>query len=123
MRRWAVSRRVYTGRAARARAAGRAARRDRAARAGAHERGRSDGALAAAGAARVDGLRRGGRRDRRGCGRQLPGIPTPMTSATILDRAADGLGGFLPRLAGALLLLIVGWLVVSLIRRMLVKVL
>lgn len=46
-----------------------------------------------------------------------------MTSATILDRAADGLGGFLPRLAGALLLLIVGWLVVSLIRRILVKVL
>lgn len=46
-----------------------------------------------------------------------------MITATVLDRAADGLGGFLPRLAGALILLIVGWLVVALIRRMLSRVL
>jgi len=46
-----------------------------------------------------------------------------MMIATILDRAGDGLGGFLPRLAGALLLLIIGWVVVALIRRALVRVL
>jgi small-conductance mechanosensitive channel len=46
-----------------------------------------------------------------------------MMLATILDRAGDGLGGFLPRLGGALLLLIVGWLVVALIRRALTRVL
>jgi small-conductance mechanosensitive channel len=46
-----------------------------------------------------------------------------MTFASILDRAGDTLGGFLPRLAGALVLLIVGFLVVALIRRVLVRVL
>lgn len=42
---------------------------------------------------------------------------------TILDRAAEGLGGFLPRLAGAVVLLVVGWIVVALIRRALARVL
>jgi small-conductance mechanosensitive channel len=46
-----------------------------------------------------------------------------MTFATILDRAGDSLGGYLPRLGGALLLLFVGLLVAALIRRALVKLL
>jgi small-conductance mechanosensitive channel len=46
-----------------------------------------------------------------------------MNLATILDRAGEGLGGFLPRLAGALVLLVVGWLAVALIRRVLARVL
>jgi small-conductance mechanosensitive channel len=46
-----------------------------------------------------------------------------MTFATILDRAGDSLGGYLPRLGGALLLLLVGLLIAALIRRVLVKLL
>jgi small-conductance mechanosensitive channel len=46
-----------------------------------------------------------------------------MNLATILDRAGEGLGGFLPRLAGALVLLVVGWLAVALIRRVLARLL
>ena len=46
-----------------------------------------------------------------------------MTLASILQRAGDTLGGFLPRLAGALVLLVVGFLVVALLRRVLVRVL
>ena len=46
-----------------------------------------------------------------------------MTLATILDRAGDSLGGYLPRLGGALLLLVAGLLVAALIRRALVKLL
>jgi len=44
-----------------------------------------------------------------------------MIAAAILDRAGDTLGGFLPRLLGAVLLLVVGWLVVALVRRLLVR--
>jgi small-conductance mechanosensitive channel len=43
--------------------------------------------------------------------------------ATVLDRAGESLGSFLPRAAGALLLLVVGLLVVSLVRRLLAKAL
>ncbi|MEA2267761.1 MAG: Conserved helix, partial [Solirubrobacteraceae bacterium] len=39
--------------------------------------------------------------------------------ATILDQAGDQLGGFLPRLAGAILLLVVGVLVARLLGRVL----
>jgi small-conductance mechanosensitive channel len=46
-----------------------------------------------------------------------------MTVATILDRAGDSLGGYLPRLGGAILLLLVGLLFAALIRRALVKLL
>jgi small-conductance mechanosensitive channel len=46
-----------------------------------------------------------------------------MTFATILDRAGDSLGGYLPRIGGALVLLLVGLLVASIIRRVLTKVL
>jgi Conserved TM helix len=46
-----------------------------------------------------------------------------MTLATILDRAGDSLGGYLPRLGGALLLLLVGLLLAALVRRALVKLL
>lgn len=46
-----------------------------------------------------------------------------MIVATILDRAGDSLGGYLPRLGGALLLLLVGLVVAALIRRVLVKLL
>ena len=46
-----------------------------------------------------------------------------MIVATILDRAGDSLGGYLPRLGGALLLLIAGLVVAALIRRLLVKLL
>jgi small-conductance mechanosensitive channel len=46
-----------------------------------------------------------------------------VTLATILDRAGDSLGGYLPRLGGALLLLLVGLLFAALIRRALVKLL
>ena len=42
-----------------------------------------------------------------------------MILATILDQAGESLGGFLPRLAGALLLLVLGFLVVALVRRLL----
>ena len=46
-----------------------------------------------------------------------------LTAATIFDRAGDSLGGFLPRLAGAIVLLVVGLLaarlVGSIVRRML----
>jgi small-conductance mechanosensitive channel len=41
----------------------------------------------------------------------------------MIDSASDTLGSFLPRLAGALVLLIVGWIVVAVIRRALAKVL
>jgi small-conductance mechanosensitive channel len=41
--------------------------------------------------------------------------------ATVLDSAADQIGGFIPRLGGALLLLVGGFLAVALIRRALVK--
>jgi small-conductance mechanosensitive channel len=44
-----------------------------------------------------------------------------MIGATILDRAGDTLGGFLPRLVGAVVLLVVGWLVVALVRKLLVR--
>jgi small-conductance mechanosensitive channel len=43
--------------------------------------------------------------------------------ATILDRAGDALGGYLPRLGGAFLLLAAGLIVAALIRRVLVRVL
>jgi small-conductance mechanosensitive channel len=46
-----------------------------------------------------------------------------MTFATILDRAGDSLGGYLPRLGGALLLLLAGLLVAAVIRRILVRLL
>jgi small-conductance mechanosensitive channel len=46
-----------------------------------------------------------------------------MTPATIIDRAGDSLGGYLPRLGGALLLLFAGLLAAALIRRALVKLL
>ena len=46
-----------------------------------------------------------------------------MIEATILDRAGDSLGGYLPRLGGAVLLLLVGLLAAALIRRLLVKLL
>jgi small-conductance mechanosensitive channel len=46
-----------------------------------------------------------------------------MTTATILDRAGDSLGGYLPRVGGALLLLIAGLIVAALVRRLLVKLL
>ena len=46
-----------------------------------------------------------------------------MIFATILDRAGDSLGGYLPRLGGALLLLIVGLVIAAIIRRLLVKLL
>jgi small-conductance mechanosensitive channel len=41
----------------------------------------------------------------------------------ILDRASETLGGFLPRFAGALVLLLVGLLLVALVRRLLVRAL
>jgi small-conductance mechanosensitive channel len=44
-----------------------------------------------------------------------------MTAASVLDRAGDTLGGFLPRLAGAIVLLVVGLLLVALVRRLLVR--
>ncbi len=46
-----------------------------------------------------------------------------MIEATILDRAGDSLGGYLPRLGGALLLLLVGLVAAALIGRILVKLL
>ena len=46
-----------------------------------------------------------------------------MIVASILDRAGDSLGGYLPRLGGALLLLLVGLVIAAVIRRLLVKVL
>jgi small-conductance mechanosensitive channel len=46
-----------------------------------------------------------------------------MIHATILDRAGDSLGGYLPRLGGALLLLLAGVLVAAIIRRILVRLL
>ena len=46
-----------------------------------------------------------------------------MTLATILDRAGDSLGGYLPRLGGALLLLLAGLLFAAVIQRALVKLL
>ena len=46
-----------------------------------------------------------------------------MTLATILDRAGDSLGGYLPRIGGALLLLLAGLVIAALIRRLLVKAL
>ena len=61
----------------------------------------------------------GGRR--RGCGVRVPGIPAEVIAAAVLDRAADTLGGFLPRLAGAVVLVVLGWLVVALLRRLLVR--
>ena len=42
-----------------------------------------------------------------------------MIFATILDQAGDSLGGFLPRLAGALVLLVLGFALVALVRRLL----
>ncbi len=42
-----------------------------------------------------------------------------MTLATILQQAGESLGGFLPRLAGGIVLLLVGFVVVALIRRLL----
>ena len=46
-----------------------------------------------------------------------------MTTATILDRAGDSLGGYLPRLGGALLLLLAGLLAAAIIRRALARLL
>jgi small-conductance mechanosensitive channel len=43
--------------------------------------------------------------------------------ATVLDSAADSVGAFIPRFAGALVLLVVGLIVVALLRRALVKLL
>jgi small-conductance mechanosensitive channel len=43
--------------------------------------------------------------------------------ADIIESASDSLGSFLPRLVGALVLLVVGLIVVALLRRMLAKVL
>jgi small-conductance mechanosensitive channel len=43
--------------------------------------------------------------------------------ATVLDRAGESLGSFLPRAAGALLLLVVGLLLVSVVRRLLARAL
>jgi len=40
-----------------------------------------------------------------------------MSFATVLDRAGDSLGGYLPRLGGALVLLLAGLLVAALLRR------
>jgi hypothetical protein len=42
-----------------------------------------------------------------------------MIVATILDQAGDQLGGFLPRLAGALLLLVIGVLLARVFARLL----
>jgi small-conductance mechanosensitive channel len=47
---------------------------------------------------------------------------TPVP-ATVLDRAGESLGSFLPRAAGALLLLVLGLLVVAVVRRLLVRAL
>ena len=46
-----------------------------------------------------------------------------MILATVIDRAGETLGGYLPRLGGAVLLLIIGLLVVALVRRILLRVL
>jgi small-conductance mechanosensitive channel len=46
-----------------------------------------------------------------------------MILATILDRAGDSLGGYLPRVGGAILLLLAGLLVAAVIRRILVRLL
>jgi small-conductance mechanosensitive channel len=46
-----------------------------------------------------------------------------MAFATILDEAGNTLGGYLPRLGGALVLLLAGLLVASVIRRVLTKLL
>ena len=46
-------------------------------------------------------------------------MTAPATLATVLDRAGEELGGFLPRLGGALLLLVVGILAARLICRFL----
>ena len=46
-----------------------------------------------------------------------------MTPASVLQQAGDTLGGFAPRVAGALLLLVIGVLAVALIRRALRKLL
>jgi small-conductance mechanosensitive channel len=46
-----------------------------------------------------------------------------MSFATILDEAGNTLGGYLPRLGGALVLLLAGLLVASVIRRVLTKLL
>jgi small-conductance mechanosensitive channel len=46
-----------------------------------------------------------------------------MMLADVLKSASDSVGGFLPRLAGALILLVIGLIVVALIRRALVKLL
>jgi small-conductance mechanosensitive channel len=50
-------------------------------------------------------------------------VAVAVIQATILDRAGDSLGGYLPRLGGALLLLLVGLVAAALIRRVLVKLL
>jgi len=42
-----------------------------------------------------------------------------MILATVLDQAGDQLGGFIPRLGGALLLLLVGIVVARLVARLL----
>jgi small-conductance mechanosensitive channel len=46
-----------------------------------------------------------------------------VTQATILDRAGDALGGYLPRLGGALLLLLAGLVVAAIVRRLLSRIL
>jgi small-conductance mechanosensitive channel len=46
-----------------------------------------------------------------------------VIAATVLNSAADSIGTFLPRLGGALVLLVVGFVVVALLRRALVKIL
>ena len=48
---------------------------------------------------------------------------TVLVSASILDTAGESLGGFLPRLGGAAVLLFVGWLVAWLIGRIVAKAL
>lgn len=46
-----------------------------------------------------------------------------MIAATVLNSAADSIGGFLPRLGGVLVLLAGGFILVALVRRALVKIL
>src|SRR4051812_38451264 len=95
-------------------ARGRAARRRRG------RIGDPDRPLAAPAAPRVRvGRQRGGQHR----GRAPVPRPPPAVIATVLDSAADSVGAFIPRAAGALVLLVVGLIVVSLLRRALVKLL
>lgn len=46
-----------------------------------------------------------------------------MTLTSVIDQAGESLGGFLPRVAGALVLLLVGWILAGLVGRLLTRVL